>query len=480
MEELVCGIDVGTSAVRVLICDLRGRVAATAAWDLAPVQVAGNRREQDPEDWWRAVCTALRQALAQVDAAAVRAVAVDATSGTILLIDRALRPLSPGIMYNDGRAAGYAQRINAVAGEFTARHGYRFKDDFALAKMLWLRDHDPAFAESAKVLHQSDFVNARLLGEVPATDWSNALKSGCDLFTASWPDFLGAALAFPLEKLPTRIVPPGTGIGTVGAAAAAATGLRPGTAVVAGASDGTASLFASGACEPGDFNTSLGSTLIIKGISEKIVHDDRGVFYCHRHPAGGWLPGGAGNVGCAAINRDFAPDPATRRQLLQELDRQVEPCLPSPTLTYPLGEATEERFPFKKTGIGAFMDGPATTTLERYAATLQGIAFVERWCYDEIERLGAGARRVFATGGGARSAAWCQLRADVLGKPLHLPAETETALGAAVLAATYLRGSFADAARDLARIRATIEPGGRDFGPAYAAFRAAVRQHYGV
>lgn len=481
MQDLVCGIDVGTSAVRVLLVGLDGRTAAAAACDLAPVRVDGPRREQDPEDWWRAVCQALRTALARVETAAVRAVCVDATSGTILLVDGTLRPLTPGLMYNDGRATSLAVRLNAAAGEFTARHGYRFKDDFALAKLLWLRDHEPAFARAVQCLHQSDFVNARLAGGFVATDWSNALKTGCDLFRGAWPQALFADLGVPLEKLPGAVVAPGTRLGEVGAAAAAATGLRPGTPLVAGATDGTASFFASGACRPGDFNTSLGSTLILKGISPGVIHDPRGVIYCHRHPNGGWLPGGAGNVGCAALNREFAPEAATRRAVLAGLDAAADAHLPSASLVYPLGDAAEERFPFKKSGIRTLRAGPPPATREAaYAAVLQGIACVERWCYDELAALGARAERVFSTGGGSRSEVWCRLRADLLGRPLVLPEEAETALGAAVLAAGHLRGDLAAAAADMVRIRRVVEPSGRDFTETYAAFRAAARAAYGV
>lgn len=481
MQDLVCGIDVGTSAVRVLVVDFAGRTVAAATCDLAPVRVNGVRREQDPEDWWRAVCSALRGALGGIDPAAVRAVCVDATSGTIALVDAALRPLSPGLMYNDGRAAGTAARINALAGEFSARHGYRFKDDFALSKLLWLRDHEPAFAGAAQCLHQSDFVNARLAGGFVATDWSSALKTGCDLFRSGWPEELFEQLGVPREKLPAAVVAPGTRLGEVGAAAAAATGLRPGTVLVAGATDGTASLFASGACRPGDFSTCVGSTLTLKGISPEIVHDPRGVIYCHRHPAGMWLPGGAGNVGCAALNREFAPDPAGRRAVLAALDATADAHLPSATLAYPLGDATEERFPFKRSGIRTLWAGPAPVSREAaYAATLQGIACVERWCYEELAALGARAERVFSTGGGSRSEVWCRLRADVLGQALLLPEEAETALGAAVLAAGHLRGDLAAAAAEMVRLRGVVEPSGRDVEATYAAFRAAVRAEWGV
>ncbi len=480
MDELVCGIDVGTSAVRVMVCDLAGAVVSGASVDLPAPRVDGLRREQDAEGWWAAAAAALRAALRAVNADAVRVICVDATSGTIVLVDRELRPLGAGSMYNDARATGYAERINAVAADFTARHGYRFKDDFSLSRMLWMKDHDPAFGRAFKVLHQSDFVNARLIGRAPATDWSNALKSGCDLHRAEWPGFIGGALGFPVDKLPDRVVAPGSELGVVSARAAAETGLRAGAVVVAGASDGTASLFASGAGTPGDFNTALGSTITIKGISPEIVRDPDGVVYCHRHPDGYWLPGGASNVGCSALNAAFAPEPAGRGEVLRALDSEVDRRVPTPLLAYPLGTSRDERFPFKKRDIAAFEVGPGTTREGRYAAYLQGIAFVERWCYEKLAALGAPVRRVFATGGGARSDVWCRLRADVLRRPLVLPEQTETAFGAAILAASRVRGGLTAASSAMVRPAREYEPGGRDFEAPYRAFREECRRRWGV
>lgn len=480
MQDLVCGIDVGTSAVRVLVCDLAGAVVSNGGVDLPAPRVTGARREQDAEGWWRAVCAALRAALRAAPAEAIRSVCVDATSGTIVLVDSALRPLTPGSMYNDARAAGYGERINAVAADFIARHGYRFKDDFSLSRMLWMMEHEPAFAAAFKVLHQSDFVNARLMGCAPATDWSSALKSGCDLHRAGWPEFIGGALGFPTGLLPDRVVAPGAALGALCDRAAAETGLRPGIAVVAGASDGTASLFASGAGRPGDFNTALGSTITIKGISPDIVRDPDGVIYCHRHPEGHWLPGGASNVGCAALNAVFAPDAEGRGAALRALDAGVDRSVPAPLLVYPLGDSRDERFPFKKRDVAAFESGPSTARDGRYAGYLQGIAFVERWCYEKLAALGAPVRRVFATGGGSRSEVWSRLRADVLGVPLVLPEQTETAFGAAILAAAHVRGRFGAASDAMVRTRRAFEPSGRDFEPAYQAFRDECRRRWGV
>jgi D-ribulokinase len=478
--QLVCGIDLGTTAVRVMVCDLQGKVRTSASRFLKPVQGTNGRREQDARDWWEAVRSALREATSALDSKAIGALSVDATSGTVVLVDRNLDPIGPALMYHDGRAVGYGRKANEAAGDFVARHGYHFKDNFALPKMLWWRDHDPSFGAAWKILHQSDFINARLIGAVPATDWSNALKSGCDLLAGGWARFISERLAFPMEKLPEQVVAPGAKLGEVCAEAAHATGLQAGTPVVAGATDGTASLFASGASQPGDFNTTLGSTLVVKGISLKIVRDPDGVVYCHRHPSGFWLPGGAGNVGCAPINRQFAPDPTTRGRILRELDEGLDRYLPCPILTYPLGELSEERFPFRKCGLGEWMRGRPTVRQDHYAAMLQAVAFIERWCLEKLESLGANAQRIFSTGGGSRSSSWCRLRADVLGKTILCPAETETALGAAVLAASHLCGSFEDASSGMVRITDRVEPGSRDFEDLYRLFRQECRDRWGV
>jgi sugar (pentulose or hexulose) kinase len=181
-----------------------------------------------------------------------------------------------------------------------------------------------------------------------------------------------------------------------------------------------------------------------------------------------------------ALNRRFAPDPRTRRRTLEALDLHLDAQLPCAVLTYPLGELTEERFPFRKTGIAEFVQGRPSTTEEHYAAVLQGIAFVERWCYEKLQGLGARVERIFSTGGGSRSRPWCSLRADVLGKPVHLPVEPETALGTAVLAAAHLCGSIEAASGRMVRQQRSVAPGPRRFDDLYQQFRDECRRRWGV
>jgi sugar (pentulose or hexulose) kinase len=111
---------------------------------------------------------------------------------------------------------------------------------------------------------------------------------------------------------------------------------------------------------------------------------------------------------------------------------------------------------------------------------LQAIAFVERWAYEKLECLGAPSERIFSTGGGSHSRPWCRLRAEVLGKPIHLPAQTETALGTAALAAAHLCGGIEAASARMVRLESSIEPGPRRFEDLYQQFREACQQRWGV
>ena len=133
-----------------------------------------------------------------VPAGAVRGVAVDATSGTIVLVDRKGSPLTPGLMYDDTRATGFVDRVNAAGERVWAELGYgRMQPSWALPKLLWLLEAYPQLPRDARLAHQSDFVGRRLVGrEVPA-DLSSALKTGAHLIEERWPADVMDALGVP-------------------------------------------------------------------------------------------------------------------------------------------------------------------------------------------------------------------------------------------------------------------------------------------
>lgn len=444
--------------------------------------------EQWPGGWWEAACACLRQITHQIPARSIHAVSVTSTSGTICLLDSEGDPLLPALMYNDARAKSEADEVQKAGADLANRMGYRFNSSFALAKLLWLARHrEDVLRRARHIVHAADFLTGRLTGNYDVTDFSNALKTGYDLapddgvpgrFGHRWPDFIGAKLGLPVEKLP-RVIEPGEIIGKVTPEAAQATGLHPGTLVAAGMTDGCASQIAAGAVAPGDWNSTLGTTLVIKGVTAQLLRDDQGRIYSHRHPDGYWLPGGASNVGGAILANQF---PGAD---LVALDRSALQLSPTDWVAYPL-EGRGERFPFVRPDAEGFMlplsgqgiPGGAPDPETQYTAYLEGIAYVERLAYEMLEGLGAHVGdRIYAAGSCARSDAWLQMRADVLGRAFVRPAEPGAAMGAAILAASRTHyGGVIEAARAMVQLEQRLEPRpafrGR-YGEGYRCFRAA-------
>jgi D-ribulokinase len=443
---LVAGIDVGTQGARVVVLDLGGKVLARAGEALPPpAATAANIAEQDPEAWWDAVCRCLRRVLVQIDATRLRGLAVSSTSGTLVLTDESGRPLRPALMYNDARASAEAREIDSVA---TA---HRASPTDPLAKLLWLRRHEPKiFAAARRIVHAGDFIAARLTGEW-RTDWSQALKSGYDPVDLCWSPVLGL-LDLDSERFP-QVVAPGAEIGAVTVRACESTGLRPAVRVFAGMTDGCASQIAAGAMAPGQWCSTLGTTLVVKGVTRERLHDPLGRIYSHRHPEGFWMPGGASNTGGECLQREFAADD------LGASDRQAEGLTPTDLVCYPLVR-TGERFPFVAPQAEGFLLGTPRSRGERYTACLEGVAYLERLAYETLESLGARVDGVIATsGGGANSRVWMQIRCDVLGRPLRKPALPEAAAGAAIIAAAAATNEPISArANAMVRMTAQVVP----------------------
>lgn len=455
---LFAGLDLGTSGIRATAVDERGVpvVSISRKADFS-VPCAGGV-EQDPEAWWAATLATLAQLAAALgnaghDPREVTALGVTSTSGTLVVVDRRLKPLRPAIMYSDVRAAEAAKAVQHAGRAHAARHGYAFNASFALSKAAWLATAEPdTLAGAAHLLHPADFIVARLTGEV-ASDYSTSLKMGYDLLGDRWPGFIARGLGISTTLLP-RVVVPGEPVGTLLLDVAGETGLAAKTQVAPAGSDGTASFAASGARRPGEWASTLGTTLVLKGIAEDLVRDPDGRVYCHRHPDGWWIPGGASSTGAGWIGARFPEaDP-------DSLGTQALSRTPTGLLVYPL-VGRGERFPFMNPEAEGFVAGRARDEAELFAAYMEGTALVERWCLDILAQLGAPVGdTVYAVGGGARNECWLQIRADVLGRRLLVPEVVDAAsFGAAVMAASRLAyGSLSEAQEAMIRIAREIEP----------------------
>lgn len=428
------GIDVGTQGARALIVGQDGTVLAEASLPFAQAEVPGlppGWHEQDPRAWHEAVVSAVATATVDLRRAGgppVEALSVTSTSGTLCLVDERGEPLGPAIMYSDTRSADLAAQVQNAGAGLAERLGYGFNASFALSKLTWVSRVQPErLARARWCLSPADLVAGWFTGEWGTSDWTNALKMGYDLLDLRWPTFISEGLGLPAGLLP-RVVAPGTPIGDVSAQAAERMGLPVGAQVVAGSTDGVAAQLASGAVSPGDWNSTLGTTLVIKGVSRSLLRDAQGRIYCHRHPEGYWLPGGASSTGAECLAMRFGQD-------LDALNRAALAHTPSGVVVYPLVRRGE-RFPFCRPEATGFTLGQASGRECLFSAHLEGIAYVERLAYDVLRDLGASVGdTIHVAGGGIQSEAGLQVRADVLNRRLVAPAVPSAAMGAAILAA---------------------------------------------
>ncbi|WP_379064040.1 FGGY-family carbohydrate kinase [Mesorhizobium sp. UC22_110] len=413
-NALAIGIDLGTSGARA--------VAMTPSFDIV-AQGSARLAEfgpdpRDPSIWWKAVERALIEALAGIDRTSVHAIAIDATSGTLLPVNGDGEPLAAPLMYNDRvEDDELLARIRAVIPAESGAHGATS----GLAKALRFQ----SVPGVTKILHQADWIAGRLAGHFGTTDENNALKTGYDPVERLWPEWI-AATGLDMDLLP-RVVAPGAPVETIAPDMARAFGLGEEVVIVAGTTDGCASFLATGADRPGDGVTALGSTLTLKLLCDRpIFAPDYGV-YSHRIN-GMWLAGGASNSGGKVLSHFFSAEEIVR------LSAAIDPAVLTGLHFYPLLEPGE-RFPIFDPAFAPRLQPRPASDADFLKAMFEGMAAIEKRGFDRLAGLGADPlQSVRSVGGGAANAQWNAIRQRELQVPL-LPAQsTEAAAGAARLA----------------------------------------------
>ncbi|HDP88938.1 MAG TPA: carbohydrate kinase [Thioalkalivibrio sp.] len=413
------GIDFGTSGCRLSGIDVHGAEVLQASQPLPPAETDGPDADQSPNLWWDALCALLAD-IPPAQRARIEAIAIDGTSGTVLVADAHGCALTPALMYFDARALDEATRIAHLAPATSGAHGATS----SLAKLLWLsqqQDYPPA----ARALHQADWLANRLAGQIGISDENNALKLGYDPVARRWPDWLtGTGLD---TRLLPEVLPPGTAIGPVDAAMAHRLGLPAQARVVTGTTDSIAAFLATGADRIGDAASSLGSTLVLKVLSDRPVFDPAAGVYSHRL-WDRWLAGGASNTGGAVLEHHFT------RQHLDELTSRMNPERATGLDYYPLVRPGE-RFPVSDPALAPRLSPRPADDALFLQGMLEGIAAIERQGYRLLEALGAPyPARVFSVGGGAANTVFTRIRERLLDTRMATPLHTEAAFGAALLA----------------------------------------------
>ncbi|MEW5813366.1 MAG: FGGY-family carbohydrate kinase [Actinomycetota bacterium] len=435
MTRYTLGVDIGTTGTKTVLLDTEAGIVATATRNTALHSPAPGYAEADTEQWDRNVVESIREVL-QVSGVAPDQVGALATSGmvpAVVPLDDARRPLRRAILQNDARAHREVADLAAVltGANLVRLTGSAVTQQSVAPTTVWLREHEPElYARTAHWVGSYDWVLSAL-GAPVHVEQNWAIESGLFTLDGATADMVLAAAKLDPATLPA-VRPPGTQVGELSRAAADATGLRPGTALVVGGADHVLSAFAAGVNGPGDALVKLGGAGDILVASQTPVVDER--LYLDAHPVPGhWLPNGCMATSGSLIRWFQA---LVGGAALTDLDDEAAQRPPAEILCLPyfLGEKSPLHDPDLRGVFAGMHLGHGRADM--YRAVLEAIAFGFRHHVDVFTEIGIPLRRVMITNGGSKSTLWKQIHADVLGLDMHpVHGHPGASLGAAVIAA---------------------------------------------
>lgn len=446
-KELLVGIDVGTTGVKAVLCDGEGRILAQAGEEHPTSYPHPGWAEQDPDDWWRALCRLLPQLFRTRPAADVAGLAVSCQAPTPVAVDGTGRPLAPAQLWMDRRAetqcAWLAEQVGGEA--IAAINGGRIDSYYQAPKLLWLRDAAPDIYAAAHVfLQPNGYLVHKLCGRFSVDAAHGPLTLYFDSAAGTWSGALLERMGLDEAKLPP-LHPCAEVVGEVSTAAAAATGLAAGTPVLAGAVDGAAAGLEAGLVAAGDAVEMSGQSSVLLVASDCPYHGRKLIPLGHAAP-GRWLVVGAMVASGGALRwvrdqlggEERRAAAATGRDPFDLLTELAAASPPGANRLIFLPYLYGERSPiWDSRARGVFFGlSQATTKADMVRAVLEGTAYGLRHNVESAAAGGFPLARLACVGGGTRSALWNQIKADVLQQTLTVPAAaTGAPFGDAVLAA---------------------------------------------
>lgn len=469
-DDLVLGLDVGTTNIKCLAVDEAGTIVAQGSESTPQSHPRPGWTDFEPEPLWEAACRAIRAVITQVaHPEAIKGIAVTSVAESLVPIDAHGRPLAPAIAWFDLRTVAEFEWLRDRVGYETLFRVSGLNPDpmFGLCKILWLKNHDPAaFHQARRWLHLADYMAFRLCG-IPATDPSLACRTlAYHLDRGTWASELLEAVGVTPSCLPP-VRKSGTPLGAITPSSAAATHLPKTTVVSVGIHDHPSGAFAAGGLNPGMLFDSVGTSESLNTIFPKPLFDPRlaehglaqGAVWFEKPTY--YLTGGLQTAGAAVewFRRELGGD-ASVTELVTEAARADASVVPVflphliRSLTpYPDAQAS-----------GAFVGLRSTTTRgAMFRAVLEGLAFEARGISDAMVTV-AGLppfKQILTIGSSLENRLLAQLKADVYGLPLQVnPVREAGSLGAALLAGVGC-GMFADASaamRAARREEIIVEP----------------------
>ena len=446
MKMVLLGIDVGTGGTRALIMDEQGHVIASATEEHEPFSSPQiGWAEQNPEDWWRACGVAVRKALASgnLRGEQIACVGFSGQMHGAVMLDASDEVVRPALIWCDVRTEKQCRELTDKIGaerliQLTCNPAL---PNFTLTKLLWVRENEPDnWKRVRSVMLPKDFVRFRLTGD-RATDVADA--SGTlllDVAGRRWSREVLQAAAIEDSLLPALYESPEI-CGKVSASGASATGLRPGTPVVAGAGDQAAGAVGMGIVAAGAVSSTIGTSGVVFAATDRPALDPKGRLhtFCHAVP-GRWHVMGVTQAAGLSLRwfRDrFGADTRDGRDPYEVLTAEAASIPPGSEgalwTPYLMGERTPHLDPNAR---GALVGLTASHTRGHVVrAILEGVAFSLRDSFTLFAEMGVPVRTIRLGGGGARSRLWRQIQADVFGHEVEIvEAEEGAAYGAAIIA----------------------------------------------
>ena len=448
MGEYLLGIDIGTSACKIAVFAKDGTVKATGTGDYQIYYPHPGWAEQNPEEWWEAVCDAIPRVLVKgnISPEEIKGIGIDGQSWSAIAVDKDGNVLTNTPIWMDTRATDICEEFNEKIGKDKIFElcGNSLQPSYTTAKIIWYQRNLPeVYAKTYKILQSNSYIAYKLTG-VMTQDLSQGYGLHCfDMKKGCWDEEMCRRLGIPMEFLP-EICECDHVIGEVNEKAAKESGLAEGTPVVAGGLDAACGTLGAGVIHSGETQEQGGQAGGMSICTDQYRADERLILGFHVVPDCWLLQGGT--TGGGGVMRWFEREFADYERIMKEqtgvsslnqLNEIAEKINPGSDgvvfLPYMSGERSPIWNPYAK-GVFYGLDF-AKTKGHMVRACMEGVALSLRHNLEVAEAAGANAEVLRAMGGSANSLLWTQIKSDITGKPIVVPAsDTATTLGAALLA----------------------------------------------
>lgn len=455
------GIDLGTSAVKILLMDKDGIIKKSVSREYPISFPRPGWSEQNPEDWYEQTKDGLRELLSDIDKTKVKGIGFGGQMHGLVVLDKDDNVIRPAILWNDGRTVQETEYLNQEIGkdklsDYTANIAFA---GFTAPKILWMKKHEPEnFKRISKIMLPKDYIAYKLTG-IHCTDPSDA--SGTLLFDVKnkcWSKEMMAICGVTEEQLPT-VYESYQVVGTVKEDIVKEFGLDKDVKVVAGAGDNAAAAVGTGTVGEGKCNVSLGTSGTIFISSKKFRVDKNNALHSFAHADGNYHLMGV-VLSAASCNKWWMEDIlrttdfAGEQKNINNLGTNQVYFLP-----YLMGERSPHNDPNAR---GAFIGMTmGTSRKDMTLAMMEGVAFAIRDSYEIAKSLGIDVERTKMCGGGAKSPLWRKILANILNLKVDILAVEEgPALGGAMLAAVGcgVYSSVEEIAEKIVKVTETVEP----------------------